>query len=66
MTAIEIILGVGVLLAGGLAFLAHRDHLSLKDEVNKQITAGKADVTKVGADLKVLEAKVTGKTPPAA
>lgn len=68
MTPIEVILGIALIVVGVIAFLAHRDGLTFKQEAAKDQAAIRVDVTNAVADLKskvaVLEHKTS--TPAAA
>lgn len=66
MTVIEIAIGIAVLIAGGIAFLAHRDGLSFKAEAAKDQQAIKDEFHKVTAELQAKVAVLEHKTTPAA
>lgn len=68
MTPIEVILGIALIAVGVIAFLAHRDGLTFKQEVAKDQAVLRNDVTKGVSDLqaKVLLLEHKTSTPAAA
>jgi hypothetical protein len=70
MSPIEIILGIALIGVGVIAFLAHRDGLTFKQEAAKAETAIRVEFNTVVTDLKtkvaVLEHKTSTPTPPPA